>query len=164
MTLLIEGAVPDDFLSPLNDTVWLEFANGSRDCSQLYKVKIATSGKCGDITVGIVPNSYRFPSGAKVLIGNDMFAKSVQAVTRSQTHLANGDVDKITNGVMDSRDILESTNCSVPSSSLHENNAEVSTEVVQTTEDDVVDVIDSNIGNYLKTLFVDGSSIVGASE
>ena len=164
VTLLMEGAVPDDYLSPLNDTVWLEFANGSRDCSQLYRANIATSGKCGDVTLGIVPNSYRFPSGAKLLIGIDMFAKSVQAVTRSQTRSANGGVDKITNGgVMDSRDIVESANSSAPST-LHENNAKVSTDIAQATEENIVDVIDSDIGNCLQALFADGSSIVGASE
>ena len=94
-----------------------------------------------------------------------MFAKSVQAVTRCQISSANGGVDKITNGgVMDSRDATESANSFIPSSTLHKNNTKVSTEVVQATEDNVVDVIDSDLGNCLQTLFADSSSIVGASE
>ncbi len=91
-----------------------------------------------------------------------MFTKSVQAVTRSQTRSTN---DKPTNDdVMDSRDIVESTNSYVPTSTLHENNAKVSTDLSHVTDDNAVDVIDSDMGNCFQTLFADGSSIVVASE
>ena len=93
-----------------------------------------------------------------------MFAKSVQTVTHSQTRSANGGVDKITNGgVMDSRDIVESANSS-SRSTLHENKAKASTEIAQATEENIGDVIDSDLHNCLQTLFADGSSTVGASK
>jgi hypothetical protein len=87
VTLVKSGTVPDNFLSPLNKNMLLEFANGSNDSVPLYCVNVATAGVCGEMSVGLVPDNYKFPCNAQVLIGNDYGVKlsNVGAVTRSQT-------------------------------------------------------------------------------
>lgn len=88
ITLLMCNAVPSEYLVDLGRSVPLEFANGSSDSVPMYRANVATAGVCGELCVGLVPESYRFPNGAKVLLGNDYGTKltsKVSAVTRSQT-------------------------------------------------------------------------------
>jgi hypothetical protein len=88
VTLLKSGAVPTNFLVALNRNMPLEFANSSSDSVPMYCVNVATAGVCGEMFVGLVPDGYKFPCNAQILIGNDYGIKlssRVNAVTRSQT-------------------------------------------------------------------------------
>lgn len=94
VTLLKSGAVADNFLVALDRNLQLEFANGSCDRVPMFRANVATAGVCGEMCVGLVPESYKFPCNAQILIGNDYGVKLCGAVTRSQTRaVQSGDSD-----------------------------------------------------------------------
>jgi hypothetical protein len=152
VTLLLEGAVPDKYLKLTGKMVQLEFANGSRDEVPLAKVSMTSMGVCGQVQVGLVPRSYKFPNNVDLLLGNnsDALCKSVKVVTRSQTRLLR---QQVTNDVSEEGVVSDTTLGTAPdvsSAPVSAEDADVSSVNSSTTETATPEF---DVGECLQGLF-----------
>ena len=78
MILLKQNVIADEYLTPTNEFVNLQFVKGGMKNVPVFIATVSANLVDGDIKVAVVPDDAEFPEDADFLLGTDVLPLSVQ--------------------------------------------------------------------------------------